>query len=356
MNIKEVLPALLGKKVAIDDAVTSYSTNIASHKAAWCHVLKSQLASLGVEAQVLGKHDRLDSFDAWLIALPMEFQGTFNLFGGANDETALRIRRLLDFTGEIWIANHPMPDVGLMVDQRMRSGSPEWLKLDPAALTERCQGIQMIDLTLGSKTFVYGDSHSVSAYVPGADISRNDGQTLFGTLRAGLASRLPSGIEQLVTYFGNIDVRHHLCRRPDPMASAIGLADDYVNQVKALPIPRKSIVQLLPIEHEGRSIPKTGYYKGTPFYGGREERNLVMQAFNLRLDELAPAAGIELVKWPAHWYTMAPEEYANLYMEKPKSVHLSRQWYQYDFEHQIPNPRLSTSAPFAKVTRGNALF
>lgn len=354
MNIKEALPQLLGKRVAIDDAVTSYSSNIASHKTAWCHVIKAKLASLGIQAQVLGKRDSLAGFDTWLIALPMEFQGTFNLFGGADDDTALRIRRLLDFTGSIWVADQPMPDVGLMVGQRMRSGSPEWLKLDPNAISERCRGIQTLDLTLSAKTFVYGDSHAVSAYVPGADISRNDGQTLFGTLREGLAHRVPSGLEHLVTYFGNIDVRHHLCRRPDPVQSAKALAEDYVAQMAAIAIDRKSIVQLLPIEHEGRQIPKTGYYKGAPFSGSREERIAVMQAFNARLQELAPANGIELISWPEQWYTMAPEDYASRYMERPKSVHLSRQWYQYDFETGLPNPLLGTIP--VKKTKSIALF
>jgi len=354
MNIKEAIPQLLGKRVAIDDAVTSYSSNIASHKTAWCHVIKAKLASLGIQAQVLGKRDSLVGFDTWLIALPMEFQGTFNLFGGADDGTALRIHRLLDFTGSIWVADQSMPDVGLMVGQRMRSGSPEWLKLDPNAISERCSRIQTLDLTLSAKTFIYGDSHAVSAYVPGADISRNDGQTLFGTLREGLAHRVPSGLEHLVTYFGNIDVRHHLCSRPDPVQSAKALAEDYVAQVAAMRIDRKSIVQLLPIEHEGRQIPKTGYYKGAPFSGSREKRIEVMQAFNARLRELAPANGIELISWPEQWYTMAPEDYASRYMERPKSVHLSRQWYQYDFETGLPNPLLETIP--MKKTKSIALF
>ena len=340
MNIREIAEELRGKRVAIDDAVTSYSTSMASHKSAWCHVLKSQLMWLGIESTVLGKRDDIHEYDAWLIALPMEFAGTFNLFGGASDETAARIKRLVDFQGPIWILNRPMPDVGGLVQKRMNSAGTEWKKLDADAITAKCNSIETVELELESGTFVLGDSHSVSAYVPGADISRNDGKTLFGMLKEGIGTRVPIGTPHLVTYLGNIDVRHHLCRQADPVKSGTDLASAYLKQLSELEVSRKTVVKLLPIEHEGRAIPKTGYYKGTPFYGARELRDQVMKAFNEFLDQHASDYGIELMAWPDSWYEMPPEQYAKAYMERPKSVHLSREYYQYDLDTGKKNPKL----------------
>lgn len=319
------------KKIAIDDVVTTYSSKEASHKSAWAYLLAAQLKSIGLDAEVINKSGDIHQYDVWLVALPMEFAGSYNLFGGATDEPALRMQRLLDFQGEVFCLNREMPDVGAFAQSRMKSCSPIWAELDIEGLTQKCKDIKTLDLTLDSNTFVLGDSHSVSVWQPGSNISRNDGKTLFGVLKEGMNSYIPKGTKHLITYFGNIDIRHHLCRQDKPVESVKKLVKDYFEHLKSLNIEKVSVVKLLPIEFEDRRIPKTGWYKGTPFIGSQRERTQLMQIFNEEVSNLSTIYNMNVIEWPIDWYTTDPKYFADTYMEKPGSVHLSRAYYQYNF-------------------------
>jgi len=340
IKIQEIKSKLEGKKIAIDDVVTNYSSKQSSHKSAWSYLLKTQLNYFGLEADVLDKSGNVHDYDVWMVALPMEFAGSYNLFGGATDEPAARIQRFLDFDGPIYILNREMPDVGAFVNSRIKSCSEGWAALDAEALTKKCESIKTIDLKTATGTFVLGDSHSVSVYPIGADISRNDGKTLFGVMKEGMSEYIPEGTNHLITYFGNIDIRHHICRQADPVAAVQRLAIDYINHLKGLNIDKVTVHTLLPIEFEGRRIPKTGWYKGTPFAGSRLERVEVMETFNHKVRELGKEAGFEVLDWPTHWFSENPEEFAKNYMEKPGSVHLSREFYYWDWNTEAKNSKL----------------
>lgn len=337
VNIYEILDVLKdgtmcpAKRIAIDDVVTTYSPKEASHKSAWAYLLAAQLKSIGINAEVLDKSSDIHQYDVWLVALPMEFQGSYNLFGGATDEPAERMQRLLDFQGEVFCINREMPDVGAFAQSRMKACSDLWKALDVEGLTEKCKHIQTVNLTLKSNTFVLGDSHSVSVWHPGSNISRNDGKTLFGVMREGMGNYIPEGTKHLITYFGNIDIRHHLCRQEKPVDATKKLVKDYFEHLKSLNIEKVSIVKLLPIEFEERRIPKTGFYKGTPFIGSQRERTQLMQIFNEQIDNLKAIYNMNVIEWPSDWYSSDPKYFADTYMEKPGSVHLSRAYYQYDF-------------------------
>ena len=338
--VNNILESLKDKKIAIDDVVTTFSDKKTSHKSAWTYMMKHQLNYLGLDCDVLTKNDDVSQYDVWLVALPMEFQGSYNLFGGAQDDTAMRMQRLIDFPGRVFCLNREMPDIGKFAESRMKSCSQMWSELDTKRLSEICASTATLDLTLESDTFVLGDSHSVSAYKPGANISRNDGKTLYGVLKEGMQNYIPQGTRHLISYFGNIDVRHHLCRQADPIYSATELAKNYVSHLKDLNIPQITVVGLLPIEYEDRRIPKTGWHKGTPFIGSQKERTEVMKAFNATLKEKCLEKGWEFKEWPEHWFTAHPKEFADTYMEKPGSVHLSRQYYHYDFDSGEENGEL----------------
>ena len=336
-------------KIAIDDIVTTYSGNLASHKAAWANLLKNKLANMGINADVLTKHSNIHEYDIWLVALPMEFVDKWNLFSGADDETAARIQRLLDFKGYTYILDSEMPDVGKFVESRLGSCSDGWAALDRDKLSQKSSNIRSVNSYLNSDIFVLGDSHSVSVYEPGADISRNDGKTLFGALKQGFLSMIPPDVTKLITYFGNIDVRHHLCRQANPKDATIKLVERYIEELKSLQqygIKDISVVKLLPIEHEGRKIPKTGWYQKAPFYGSQKERSEIQRLFNHYLSKYSKEAGFNVIEWPESWYEIDPEEFATLYMEKPGSVHLSRKFYQWDFETNQPNKLLISRALF----------
>ncbi len=340
VNINEIQQNLKGKKIAIDDVVTTYSQKLASHKSSWSYLLQSQLNYFELDVDVLDKSGDIHEYDVWLIALPMEFAGTYNLFGGAGDEPAARIKRFLDFKGDIYILNREMPDVGAFVNSRIKSCTENWANLDAEAITKKCESIETITLNMGTGTFVFGDSHSVSVYKPGADISRNDGKTLFGALKEGFSNNIPEGTNNIISYFGNIDVRHHLCRQPDPVASTRRLAMDYIKHLESLEIENVTVHSLLPIEFEGRRIPKTGWYKKTPFFGSREDRANLVTIFNNTIMELGTKAGFEVLTWPNHWFSENPETFAKNYMEKPGSVHLSREYYYWDWKTTEKNSKL----------------
>lgn len=354
MNIYDILNDIRGKRIAIDDVVTTYSPKKESHKSSWPYLLSSQFRHIGLIADVLSKNDDINRYDVWFISLPMEFQGTFNLFGGATEDVAKRVKRLHNFKGQIYILNHDMPDIGEFVQSRMKGACEEWKSLDPLVYTEISKRINRVDLILDSDTFIYGDSHSVSVYEPGANISRNDGQTLHGFLKKSDSFSYPTGTKRIMLYMGNIDVRHHIFRQEDPMESLRDLVRRYAQFAKELRqnhgMQYVGLVELLPIEHEGRKIPKTGWYKGSPFFGSRQKRSDAVKEFNRLLNELSHDHGYDVISWPKDWYSMDPEKYADQYMEKPGSVHLARTSYIYDFETGTKRNKIKTVALFLDVT------
>ena len=72
-----------------------------------------------------------------------------------------------------------------------------------------------------------------------------------------------------------------------------------------------------------RRIPKSGFYKGTPFYGTWQQREAVRSAFNVALhDEARKISNCKVFKWPA-WMVDESGALIDEHMEKPGSVHLA---------------------------------
>jgi hypothetical protein len=92
-------------------------------------------------------------------------------------------------------------------------------------------------------------------------------------------------------------------------------------------IDEVEITEPYPIEHEARKIPKSGWYKGAPFHGTRKERNEIRKHLVNELEY-----EFKVYHWPRMWYEIDPEEYAIRYMEKPQSVHLSPQFYEWNLQ------------------------
>jgi len=112
-----------------------------------------------------------------------------------------------------------------------------------------------------------------------------------------------------------------------------------IKQIKELGLKNVQLIEALPIENESRKLPKTGYYKGTPFAGTWEERTSIVDLFNNILNLICERNGWNLYKHP----DVYKNEYGELkfeVMEKPKSVHLSREYYRWDFEKNVKNELL----------------
>jgi hypothetical protein len=178
-----------------------------------------------------------------------------------------------------------------------------------------------------------GDSHAICMYRPGWMINSVPFKTLHGAIGMGLESFLPSDkveFKRLEYYFGNIDVRHHLMRQPDPEQATRELVNKYFDA--ALEIANRrglthpiAIYEPLPIENPKRAIPKTGWYEKTPFFGTWDERDNIRNIF---IDEALKrqSRGAELFRWNEKLKNNIGELDFK-YMEKPKSIHLSREFY-----------------------------
>jgi len=184
---------------------------------------------------------------------------------------------------------------------------------------------KIIELDNISKKLVLGDSHSVSVYKSGYSISRNDGKTLYGFLKEGISTYIKSGINELVFYAGNIDVRFHVDRLPQPEITVENLCFNLEKQLKSLNLDKISLVGLLPIENESRKIPGTGKYKGECYYGSQEERGLTVKHFNKLYKEMCIRNSWEFLNWDYNY----ENELSFDKMEARQSVHLRPSCYMF---------------------------
>ena len=357
-----------------------------SHRAGWALLNSKQL-----NAPLIHNNDIPDDCTTLYLEPGMEFAGTqksFNmaLSGKMWNGLYLRMKRIADYVdrgGKIVLVDHII-DNDKSVDWGERLYSR---KKNYDAQVEKGRA----DLTFGklfpndvekikratlpgtpsyfqkdykSNKLTFGDSHAISAWLEGSKCSRNDGLTLNGAINRGFDTFIDememTEINTLRFYLGNIDVRHHLCRLyPDVKEAcfeAENLARSYVHEVLRMKnkynVKHVGIVELLPIEHECRRLPKTGNYKGQPFWGTAEERMQVRNAFNNKVTQLQEQyGGFQIIRWPQE-YTYQEETTVSLdklsgvfktypekeitfkpgmlrfdVMEKPHSVHIAPTYY-----------------------------
>jgi hypothetical protein len=329
-------------KIGIDSLLGPITSKPWSHKGAWARIILAELTRSGIKAKILTKDDPWHNFDTIILDHGMEFNGVFNLFGGATDDVARRIQQFILFTGTLISYEVPMPDIGLFVKSREKGCSDLFRELlspeNIAHATARSEKAKFADAVTPTRKLVIGDSHSLSVWRQGYEIRRYDGKTLHGALKLGLKSMLYGGPwDEVVCYFGNIDIRHHLCRQPDPMAAVVTLVNDLATQVAELletgVVKKIRMVELLPIEDESRKLPKTGYYKGEPFSGTLAQRQALVDKFNGELREIFQDFGT------AHWTYLPRMPDGSLSfdaMEGSRSVHISPEWYPFNIETGLP--------------------
>jgi len=334
-----------------------------SHNLGWVSLYRNQLIQAGwsnvrILTNVENDDPELDEdedkgpkvpesykdLDAIIFSLGVAYSGAINYFFGVDDNVVRRFRRIQDFEGRLFVMNFDMPMIGESVASRFhnKSTSKNVQELDIAKLDAACLRTQRFDHVARTNNLCFGDSHITSVYRPGNMVSRNDGLTLYSILRDGLANKIqertgliPSALDEVTVYAGNIDVRHHLCRQEDPEGAVKQLAQDLCSQAAALGT-RVRLVHLLPVENESRRLPKTGYYKGTPFYGSWKERSNLVDTFNAELDRMSLSTGFEVFRWPKSFLNNN-QELDFEFMERPKSVHLSPQSYYWNLTNNVKN-------------------
>jgi hypothetical protein len=333
-------------KIGISALVGKLSPKISSHKSAWCFMIANQLTNVGFESVDVITSNETDwnNYDVILIDHGMEFKGNFNIFGGANDNLYNQIIRIKSKV-KMYSLHHEMPCIGALIEQRLKTGTDlfKTLEQDIDLIKGICANdIPKIDHIEKTDKLCFGDSHSFGMYQAGYMCQRHDGLTMHGALKRGLDSYIYPWIKTLTCYMGNIDVRHHLMRQANPKNAVEIMMKNYEQQLKSLQengVSNIELIHVLPIENESRVLPKTGYYKDTPFYGSWLERTQLSKEINNYIDEMCKRNNWKVYKHSDVYFNDKGELTFDV-MEQPKSVHISREYYRWDMAANCPNKRL----------------
>jgi hypothetical protein len=251
----------------------------------------------------------------------VNFGDSLNLFGGFTLDLKKRIDNFL-LANEVYSLDIPMPEYGNMLAKRKDVEDKAWC----ARVQQKCdQAKTLLSTDLDIEWLTIGDSH-IAAFAPyNSMIIKTDGLTLNGQLDKDfqyIKDHIAkcNNLKGITMSFGNIDIRHHLCRlNVDPRDMWI----DWLRFGDSLGIDVEYSTPW-PIEFEGRRLPKTGYYKGEPFWGTQEERTGMLHD----IIECMDLVEMNRIKYPDEWLTMNPETFAKEKMESVSSVHISPECYR----------------------------
>ena len=317
------------------------ASNLSSHRAAQGVIYADQIRQSGKDVTVnmtLGfYHSDFNQFDELYVYHGNDWSGHLNLFGGLREFPYIdNFVNFSKFKGKVYSLMIPHPDYKADLEHKMKLMKEKnkeinkmWDEVDWPNLERMIKTAEVVnpnELVLYDKAAM-GDSHAICMYRPGWMLNSVPFKTLHGALKMGLKSFFPSNkveYTKVEYYFGNIDIRHHLMRQENPEQATRELVKRYFDAVRELNIPA-SIYEPLPIENESRSIPKTGWYEGTPFYGTWAERNDIRSIF---IDEAIKQKDdrVGFFRWTSHMINNRGELDFK-FMEKPQSVHLSREFY-----------------------------
>lgn len=301
-----------------------------SHVRGWSQVWAEQL-----QGEIDHKCNQpFEPYDSIFIEHGVNYGGTLNLFGGADDGLYDRISHVMA-SQCVFSLDVDMPDWGEQLRKRIGNATTstkitnEWCD-DLSTWCKKVATIKQESINWLDGVSV-GDSHTTSFSRKEDVVLRTNGKTLFGTLRKGLENELRGFIPNgpITFSLGSIDIRHHIMRHADREEFGVmALVKEYVKQGDA--IGKKYGVDVyysapVPVEYEGRKLPKTGYYKGQPFFGSRDERLGLTMHFIELLNKYTDG---RVVMPPEEWYSMDGEKYAKTYMEANSSVHISPEYYR----------------------------
>lgn len=301
------------------------STAMFSHNGGWTYTIIDQLRSrFNAEVEIVKNPESIHEYDSICINEGLNYkEGSWNFFGGMQERSISMVNELTKYNGSVYCYNekicwHSLFKRKELRDSSLRLGDTPRVNL---LSTEENHGSDII----------IGDSHSVSIYKPGYNISRNDGKTLFGALKYnGILKQFDfTGYNNIVLYFGNIDIRFHVDRN-NGLEAIDKLVKDYSSFVGDLKEKGYNVtVQgLLPIESDDRKIPGTGLYKGKPFYGSREDRQIYVDYFNQQMEYNAMYYDFVFRYWDLPLDGFDSPKFKC--MESRQSVHLRPSYYLFN--------------------------
>lgn len=325
------------------------SSSMASHRGAQGVIYADQLKRAGIDVTCNMSlelyHEDHNKFDEMYVYHGNDWSGHLNLFGGLIEFPHVdNFVNFSKFKGKVYSLIVDFPDyyeyvqhkINVMTSKGNRDKiDRRWFEVDWENIKRMITTAETV-IPNNLKTYdkiAVGDSHGICMYRPGWMLNSVPFKTLHGAISQGLHTFLPENLrfEEIEYYFGNIDIRHHLMRQEDPEAATRQLVSDYFSAASSvLNSTGAKIIRLyepLPIENVRRSIPKTGWYKNTPYFGTWEERNNIREIFiHEALLQEKLYNGIEFFRWS----NVLKNELGELdfkYMERPKSIHLSREAY-----------------------------
>jgi len=311
------------------------SRNRASHRSSQGVIYGDMIKQSGEDITINydGKLDP-NGFDKMYVYHGNDWSGSLNIFGGIENYPAGKLQQFSNFKGEVISLGIPFPAYHELIESK---GSFS-IEINFDNLKRMHETSEVVIHPNKTLNLVLGDSHCICMYRPGWMVHSVPFKTLYGGLNDEVEG-YPSPFKfssykvpfahNVEFYFGNIDIRHHLCRQENPEQSTKDLVKKYVERIGSFrDLKSVSIYEPLPIENESRKIPKTGWYKGSPFYGSWEQRNNIRNVFIETLEEYCEKSDVNLIKWTKKLLNSS-KELGFEYMEKPQSVHLSREYYPY---------------------------
>jgi|TARA_B110000495_G_scaffold178545_1_gene171354 hypothetical protein len=251
----------------------------------------------------------------------VNFGGSINLFGGFDEKLKQRVDNFL-LADKVYSLDIDMPEYGNMLAKRKDCPDKDWC----ARVQDKCDGAQtMLSTDLDTDWLTIGDSHTAAFAPEGSMVIKTNGLTLNGMIKNNFQyvrdhMAKCNNLQGITLVFGNIDLRHHICRL------GIDYRDMWIELKRfgdSLPVPVEYAVPW-PIEFEGRKLPKTGYYKGQPFWGSYYERSQALAGIIETMDMIS----MNKIMYPNEWLMMNPEVYAKEKMEGTSSVHISPECYR----------------------------
>ena len=303
-------------KAAIVGMLNNIGSSQSHHGGGYYHVMTSILKSEHIvgDLDVNPDPSTWNEYERLYILEGVNYQeNVFNFIGGPQPEHRAKLEAMSNYKGLAIAVNVP---IDLNVFNKR-------FNIDHQFTTINC--IDFAKLHGGvTRKLVRGDSHSLSVWRPGFGLDRTDGKTLHGFLKDAdsLVEEWNSKYDEVVLYFGNIDLRFHLMRQENPKAAVGELFRRYVEFAKKL--NNATLVNLLPVEHESRKLPGTGLYLKQPYFGTRQERADLRDTANRILNN----SGLKTLQWPDQWIDEDGMKMFE-YMEAKQSVHLKPKYYMF---------------------------
>ena len=303
-------------KAAIVGMLNNIGSSQSHHGGGYYHVMTSILKSEHIVGDLDVNPDPSiwNEYERLYILEGVNYQeNVFNFIGGPQPEHRAKLEAMANYKGLAIAVNVP---IDLNVFNKRFNIDHQFTAINCIDFAKLHGGV--------TRKLVRGDSHSLSVWRPGFGLDRTDGKTLHGFLKDAdsLVEEWNSKYDEVVLYFGNIDLRFHLMRQENPKAAVGELFRRYVEFAKKL--NNATLVNLLPVEHESRKLPGTGLYLKQPYFGTRQERADLRDTANRILNN----SGVKTLQWPDEWIDEDGMKMFE-YMEAKQSVHLKPKYYMF---------------------------